>query len=144
MNRLTLSVFIFFALISNTYAMEALRFQEAKTYKQKQIISFVKEQDSSKNLVLAPIDLNNDAIDEYVVRPKNLNSCPKAPFCSYKIIAFKQRTPILIGSFDAHKILITDKKTYGIRDIIVYNQRYNDFIQKTAIWDPFSFRYQIF
>ena len=126
-------------------ALEALRFKAAETYKEKQIIDFVQKSNgrASGAYALAPADLNNDAINEYVVRPAAKNACADAPLCSYQIIAFQDHKPIMIGQFDAHKMLVSDKKAYGIRHIIVYNEPHNDFNYETAVWNPFSFRFEL-
>lgn len=139
-----LTFLLIFVTFSNAYAQQGLKFGPATTYKQKQIIEFVTAQapESNQKYALAAVDLNDDAIDEYIVRPESAQLCPKKPLCPYQIIAFQDHKPISIGAFDAHKILILDKKTYGIRHIIVYNQSHNDYAHETAIWDPFTFRYQ--
>lgn len=144
MTRLFLAITASLFLINTTaYAMLGLKFQPAETYKQKQIIEQAKQDGFDTELVLAPADLNNDAIDEYIVRPADTKSCPQKPLCPYKIIAFQDRTPIELGTFDAHKIQLSDKKTYGVRSIIVYNQPHNDYAHETAHWNPFSFRFEI-
>lgn len=121
---------------------EALRFRPAENYKQKQIIQFIKNKTQTADISekISKIDLNNDLIDEYIVK----QGCAPARLCQYFITAFENHTPILIGRFDAHKILISDKKDYGIRQIIVYNQPHNDFTHATAIWNPHKFEYTLF
>lgn len=134
----------FFLTYTSAYAQQQLRYMKAETYKQKQVVQFVRAEtpESNAEYVLSPVDLNDDAIDEYIVRPKSNKNCPKKPLCPHKIVAFQDYKPIYIGSVDAHKILISDKKTYGIRHIIVYNQAHNDYAHTTMLWDPSSFRYQ--
>jgi hypothetical protein len=126
-------------------ADDKLRFQDAENYKQNQIIDFVKTKtrNSLIEFHLAPIDLNDDLIDEYVVKPHNINDCANAPLCLNYIVAFKARKPILLGQFDAHKILVSNKKTYGVRDLIVYNVNRNDFKYDTAHWNPFESLYRL-
>lgn len=119
-------------------ADESLRFQVPVSYKEKQIVALVKPAEES--YLLAPIDLNDDALPEYVVKPA---SCAKGTLCSHHIIVFQDRQPIELGQFDAHKILISGKKDYGIRQIIVYNNSYNDFENSTARWNPFAFRFEL-
>ena len=92
---------------------------------------------------VAKTDLNNDAIEEYILRPLNKSDCPKAPICPHYIVAQQNHEYILLGKFDAHKMLISNKKAYGIRDIIVYNTPHNDFSYKTAVWNPFSYRFEL-
>lgn len=127
-------LFLIFLLLPMTAeANQRLNFQEPETRREKQAISF-----SQNKGLIAKIDLNNDLIDEYIVR-----SCDNKSFCNHTIIAFKEFKPLKIGKFQAHKIVISHEKTYGIHDLIVYNQQYNDFAFETAIWNPFSFSFEI-
>lgn len=127
-------------------AEEKLRFEPAKSYKDRQVLNFTTDlaESNVKNYVLAHTDLNNDAIDEYIIKPASIADCSQKPLCPIIVVAFQEHKPILIAQFDAHKILISNKKTYGIRDIIVYNNRYNDFQFQTLNWSPYSFQYESF
>lgn len=136
---LLLFVVIFFASME-ARAMETLRFKKAESYKEKKVVEFVQKTNKINNLI-ASVDLNNDALDEYIIKPASPKDCSAPPLCSHQIIALQDREPILIGKFDAHKMLVSNKKTYGIRDIIVYNIPYNDFKSETATWSPFHFRF---
>ncbi len=137
----------FFSLIPFSFAMaiESLRFQAPVSYKEKQAITLVKKLHTTPRITyhIATTDLNNDAIDEYIIKPASARDCQKKPLCQHSIIALQDHAPLLIGQFDAHKILISDKKTYGVRHIIVYNQPHNDFKTATAIWSPFNFRFEL-
>ena len=125
------------------FALENLRFKQAKSYKQVQMIDFIINHTENTEIpyLLAEIDLNGDAINEYVIKPESKTYCPALPLCPYYVTAFQEHEPIIIGKFNAHKMLISDKKTYGIRQIIVYNVPHNDFTSKTASWNPYSFSY---
>lgn len=145
---LLVSILLLFASLcasNNASAFSSLRFAPAASYKEKGVINFVKEHNDAPDVeyLLAPIDLNNDAIDEYVIKPKSMKDCPTRPLCSYQIIAHQNHMPILIGQFDAHKMRIGDKKTYGIRQVILYNEPHNDFKTATALWNPYSFRFEL-
>ena len=137
--------FIFLIAPFSLRANESLRFQAPVSYKEKQVVSFVTEQDKTAQTayVLTPIDLNDDAIFEYIVRPQGADICRPNKLCPHFIIAFQERQPIMIGQFDAHKMLVSGKKDYGIRQIIVYNNSYNDFENSTARWTPFAFRFEL-
>lgn len=141
---LSFTLFLFF-LPQASFANESLRFSAAQGRKEKAVVAFVQNLRKTPQTpyLVAQNDLNDDAINEYILRPESTNFCPNAPLCSHMIVAFENYQPILIGQFDAHKILLSSKKTYGIRDVIVYNQSHNDFKTTTATWDPFSFRYKL-
>lgn len=146
MKQAALFLFIaIFLLPVASMAAETLRFRNAESYKERQIITFVEKTNKTNGIpyLIATIDLNNDAIDEYIVKPASTKNCINRPLCTHQVAAFRDRKPILLGEFDAHKMLISDKKSYGIKNIIVYNVPYNDFKSETAIWNPFNFRFEL-
>jgi len=138
--KYVLILFIIF-LPLEAKAQQTLNFKVAKSFKEKQITSFVSKNTNIdvSSFILAPIDLNEDAIDEYIVKPNSRRLCNDSLFCKHHIIALQDREPIQIGQFDAHKVLISNKNTYGIRDIIIYNNQYNDFKSEIASWSPSKF-----
>lgn len=135
---------IIFITSSPANAKEILHFSKPKNHKENKAIEFTSKnkQGSAPAYEIAKIDFNNDLIDEYVIKPKGRDKCTQANLCTYTLVALQDYNPFKIGEFNAHKLLILDKKTYGIRDIIVYNDSYNDFKNITARWNPFTFSYQ--
>ncbi len=132
-------VILFLALPNVAFADQPLTFKKPNGFKALEIISHIKNQvDSDIDMDIATIDLNDDFIDEYIVRN---NKCDTENFCTFSIVAYMNRIPIILGQFDAHKIIILDKKDYGIRRIVVYNQKNNDFATATAIWHPNTYQY---
>lgn len=131
--NLILTTIGFIFIGSPAFAQQSLIFKEPETRREKQALLL----NDNKGFI-AKADLNNDLIDDYVIQ-----HCTGQKMCDYKIIAFKAFNPILIGTFKAHKIVVDDEKTYGIHNFIVYNQAYNDFAFTTAIWNPFSFSFEI-
>lgn len=122
---------------STAHANETLRFREASTYKENQILAHAKSQIDSQDLILSSFDLNSDFIDEYVVRTQN----KQKQLYSYAILAFENNKPTIIGRFNAFNLLVSPKKTYGINNIIVYNDLNNDFRTFTSAWNPYEFSY---
>ena len=123
--------------VSKANAEETLRFREADNYKENQILTHAQANIENSDLILSPFDLNGDFIDEYVVRTQN----KEKQLYSYAILAFENNTPIIIGQFKAFNLLVSSKKTYGINNIIVYNDLNNDFRALTSIWNPYEFSY---
>jgi len=112
--------------------------------KDRQIYAFLQEQELFSDvepIELAKIDLNADALAEYIARPSR-PACRKMVFCPYAIVAFKNKSPILLNRIEAKNLMISAKKTYGIRDLIVYTDPRNDFRAQTFSWNPFSFRFE--
>ena len=90
------------------------------------------------DVVIATSDLNNDFINEYIVKT---TSCPPAAGCLYRIIADNDTGYIVIAAFSGKNISISDKQTHGIRDILVYNQKLNDYAHTTLKWDMQNMQY---
>lgn len=132
-------------LPASSYADSNLRFKKPENHKENKAIEAIsqKSSDAFTSYKIAPIDLNDDLIDEYIVTLDDAQKCTKNNLCPYYIIAFAKYEPLMIGQFDAHKILVSSKKTYGINDIIVYNNTHNDFQTTNARWNPFSFTYKV-
>jgi len=132
MRAFILFILTLLSLPPSVKAEEILSFKAPETRRELEAVS------SNKNSALiAKTDLNDDLIDEYV-----LQDCGDSEFCEFAIVAFKNFNPIQIGEFKAHKIVVSHEKTYGVRNLIVYNQQYNDYAFETALWDPFSFLYK--
>ena len=104
------------------------------------LIDFIATKDSFAKavVVIAASDLNNDFINEYIV--KNTN-CTLTQGCPYLIIADTNEGYIVIGEFSGKNISISDQQTHGIRDILVYNQRLNDYAHTTLKWDMHNMHY---
>ncbi len=145
MTRLFLITAIILPLIYNAaWAQSALRFRAPEGIKEIRLLNHIKKTRQIPDIqyIIAPTDLNNDLINEYIIRPKSNRDCSGSRLCPYYVIALQERTPITLGKFNAHKIVVSSKKTYGVRDIIVYNDHYNDFKTNTVTWHPYEFKYK--
>lgn len=139
--RLFFPILIFTYLIAPIMgqAQLSLNFKIPLNYKELQAVAKAKKESGGNvALLLANADLNDDFINEYIVKPSN---CQQQQLCDYKLIGFKAREPIILGEFDAHKIIILSKKDYGVKRLNVYNKSNNDFSFQTAVWDPVQYKY---
>ncbi len=139
---LPMTLLLFFILPPSGEAAEILRFKRPETFRENKAIEAISQ--TQDQYLTAKIDLNNDLIDEYIIKSSNDQTCAPNNLCRHVIVAYRKDTPLIIGEFNAHKILILNEKTYGIRDLIVYNNAYNDFKNVTARWNPFNFKYQAY
>lgn len=136
-----LSILIIILVISvhhSAMASQRLTFKKPNDFKALEVASYAAKELKINDLVVATVDLNDDFIDEYIVRDSN---CAVKEFCTSIIVAYMNRKPISLGRFDAHQIIISNKKDYGIRRLIVYNQKNNDFANSTVIWHPHQYQY---
>lgn len=87
----------------------------------------------------ASIDLNNDGIKEYIVR-----SADCTDVCSYNIFADKHDRLLILGAIEkARHLTVSDETTSGVRDIIVYRDKSNDYRETQYRWDATRSRYTI-
>jgi hypothetical protein len=96
---------------------------------------------AGRDALLAAVDLNGDAGDEYILKKGGLD-CSQDIGCPYTVHALKDGAWITIGTFTGFNLLISDKTTYGIRDILVYTFPYNDFKSERYAWNPAKFGYE--
>jgi hypothetical protein len=78
-------------------------------------------------LTFARTDLNGDGVPEY------LATSAKNP-SKHVILGLRRRQVTEMGKMTAQKLEISDKKTYGVRDLLVYNQPRNDFFFELWVW----------
>lgn len=144
MIKRALLTLLLFAFCSPAYANEVLNFKRPKNYKERLVIDFINQQAKTPPIsyLIAPIDLNNDFINEYIIKPTSPNFCASLTFCPHKIIALPQYKPLLIGDFRAHHIIVEDSHAYGVRNLKIYDNKDNNFTFSTARWNPFSFSYE--
>ncbi len=137
MQSFLIGLFIVIFMSSAASADKPLIFHDAKTYKETQVIRHAENNKEKQSVKASTYDLNGDFIDEYIVK----KFTPNQRLSNYTIVALENRIPITIGTFQAVKLLVSTKKTYGINNIIVYNDENNDFQTLTYAWNPNDFSY---
>ena len=111
-------------------------------YKTEIISSFAYESmalDNQESLAITPMDLNDDTISEYLVTIKN---CKHNTFCPHMLVALPHHEPLLLLLIKSKYVRLSLNKTYGIRDLEIYDNPKNDYHYTRYVWDPFSFQYQ--
>lgn len=81
----------------------------------------------------AQIDLNNDQVDEYLLRSKE---CDDAGFCGYYVLAAMNGKMLPLLMIDAKDVKISDTKTNGVHDILAIRSKKNDYKYLRYIWSP--------
>lgn len=94
---------------------------------------------NSSHLEITPTDLNNDMIDEYIVRDKQCASTQS--FCDILILAQDDAEFLELGIFNARKIMPAPQYTNGVRDILVYNDLNNVFKHNVVKWNSSASTY---
>ena len=123
---------------ATAYGAESMRFEPMQ---QSPLPQTIAGSVKNTNLLKGNIDLNGDSVDEvlYQAAPP---LCSENEGCTYFVTAKKKDSWIVIGEFKGFNILISDKRTYGIRDIIVYNIPHNDFESVRYAWNPKRYQYE--
>lgn len=86
---------------------------------------------------VALIDLNVDGINEAVFRQID-PACEETSDCLHILAGVSNKQPVLLGTFRARKIGISGENSYGVKKVLVYNQKQNDFRYITYGWNAFT------
>lgn len=86
---------------------------------------------------IARVDLNGDGIDEMIFRQMT-EGCEASSDCLFLLTGVSRKQPVLLATFRARKIGISGEKSYGVKKVLVYNQKRNDFQYITHAWNPFT------
>ncbi len=121
------------------YSAEMLRFKPG--YLPKTIAVTMQEQMLEDAWEVSNVDLNDDGPEESILKTKR-EYCHGDDGCLYVIAARKQDEWIKLGTFKAFNILVSDRRTYGIRDLIVYSVPNNDFESVHYVWNPKAYQYE--
>ncbi|MAI62874.1 MAG: hypothetical protein CBB87_10405 [Micavibrio sp. TMED27] len=90
------------------------------------------------NAQLSKIDLNEDGLDEYIVRD---GSCIDNHFCEYGVVAKTNQGYINLLRIKSFNLMLGNEYTKGVRNLRVYNNRLNDFNYTTYIWSTSRLSY---
>lgn len=135
-------LFIFSTLPSDLHAADALRFNRPVPLRAQGAIEvYAKEslQPSLTGLSIAATDLNNDGINEFIIRDQ---ACPApAEPCRYVVLGDTEQGIVLLGDFQAREIMLGNSFSHGVRDLLVKDSEGNDFIFGQYVWDAQTSRY---
>ena len=148
MKRLILSLIIFgcteFAWSDHAYSIEPLHYKASISSEETVKISSFLSSANSGNFEIKHIaknDLNDDGIDETIVIT---NTCEtSSEICHIYLLANLDVSPALLGYINAKNIAISNQSTYGVRDLLVYNNAKNDYDYEIMRWNPKQSTYQL-
>lgn len=86
-------------------------------------------------LETAPADLNNDGLNEFILRDKNCTSC------HFLLVAETGGAIVPLGEATGHTLKIDNTATAGVRSLLVYTNSANDYEYAVYVWEPRSSRY---
>ncbi|MCK5285300.1 MAG: hypothetical protein KAJ86_06925 [Alphaproteobacteria bacterium] len=88
---------------------------------------------------IARIDVNEDGIDEFIVRPEDCMNLKS--HCIYKILAESNNKIIELAEIQAKHLMIGNTTKHGIRNIFAFKNILNDFDYDVYIWEPKQSQY---
>ncbi len=83
---------------------------------------------------IAEIDLNNDGIPEYILRQKKCGVAIRD--CTHVILAQKNDEVLKLSEIRAQNLMVGGTFSYGIKDLLVFNDKINDYIFDIYVWSP--------
>jgi len=105
--------------------------------------SFLKEdfQTTLSAYEAARVDLNDDGIDEIILRETNCrnNSAP----CAHIVLAHTNDQIFKLSEFQAKYIMLAGTYSHGIRDILAFRDKKNDYNFDLYIWDSHKGQYKL-
>ena len=127
------------ALLSpkQSYAIEYLNFKKELSPTTEVLLGDFLDNAYNTNTSLyeiARVDLNNDGIDEYVL--KRLYCSQEKTLCTHLILAESKDSIVSLLNIRAKTIAIAETRTYNIRDILVFDDSLNDYTSVIYMWSP--------
>lgn len=94
------------------------------------------------NFDIARTDFNGDNMDELIIKSKVCDT--NTAFCMHYLFAETGDKILNLSAIQAREILISDKSTNGIRDILAFDNPHNDFDYSIYHWDAGQSTYILF
>lgn len=136
-------LFIFNVLHNSAQAADQLRYNAVPSQRVQNGIRNVLEtkiRPAIDKAEIAASDLNNDGIDEYIVRD---HACAAYDTCRYVVFADTDQGLVVLGEITARSIALGKGYSHGIRDLAVQNNPDNDFTFERYVWEPQQSRYTL-
>ena len=118
-------------------AVESLDYEkEASPSLGHQIDSFLEENYGTdlSQYNIASIDLNNDGIDEQILKQKRCDTRTK--HCTHLIVAEKSNEILLLSKIKAFNLMIGGTVSHGIKDVLAFTSEINDYNFDIYMWSP--------
>ncbi|MGB4106969.1 MAG: hypothetical protein WBK55_04150 [Alphaproteobacteria bacterium] len=90
------------------------------------------------DLLVAPADLNEDGLSEFIVRDKDC-----APACRFTILAENDEKVTSLGIIEARVLAMGDRHSNGVRTLLAYKSAANDYDYTVYVWEPSSGQYMM-
>jgi hypothetical protein len=112
---------------------------QARGIREQQLLEFFKNEGQyNTNLPykIAAVDLNGDGVEEWIFRQNDSPACQANADCRFAIGGLSDGQLTLLGEMRGGKIGVAGEKLYGVRKLLVYNEKNDDFSYQTYVWTP--------
>ncbi len=92
------------------------------------------QRDISDGLLIAPVDLNEDGLDEFIVHDKNCGKISSP--CSFMILSENESSIQKLGDIPARALALGNDHTKGVRSLLAYQSTVNDYNYTVYVWEP--------
>ena len=142
----TLTVLMVFlmcgAQVTAVRAAETLHFNNDISRSSFERIKSYVSNDLGQNIAthdIAKIDLNNDGLYEFILRP---SGCDQGAKCNFIVLAESGSKIRPLGRFEGINLLLGTEFSHGIRNLLVFNSVVNDFDYNLYTWHPKASAYR--
>lgn len=132
---------LYFALISPARAADVFSFDNQISPSSRQSLNHFLKDAPSSDFDIARADLNDDGLNEFILRDKTCNAENK--FCRYRILAETDGKMTLLGEIEARNIVLGNSASQGVRNILAFQNTVNEYQETVYVWEPVEGRYMI-
>lgn len=140
MRFLAPALLLLFCLAKPAAAEVPLIFRdEARGPREKELLTYLWEKDIYDRrlpFTLSAVDLNSDGVEEWIFRQDPTPDCESRRDCVFTVTGLSRGSFTLLGEMLGGKIGVSDEKLYGVRKLLVYNEKNNDFAYQFYVWTP--------
>jgi hypothetical protein len=94
-----------------------------------------------ENVSIAPVDLNDDGLNEFVLRDKNCDSSAQA--CDFNIVSESADTITPLGTIPGRRLSVGSDTVQGVHSLWAYENVANDYEYTVYVWEPQASRYMM-
>jgi hypothetical protein len=94
-----------------------------------------------ENVSIAPADLNDDGLNEFVLRDKNCD--PNAKSCDFSVVSETGDSITLLGEIPARRLTVGNDSLQGVHSLLAYENVANDYEYTVYVWEPQASRYMM-
>ena len=116
------------------YAAEPLSFGAKIGDSSRLALSHYLQRDISDDLLIAPVDLNEDGLNEFIVHDKNCGKISTP--CSFVVLSENESGVQKLGDIPARALALSNQNTKGVRSLLAYQSTVNDYNYTVYVWEP--------